>query len=112
MKEQLKLTRHNLSLLDSFDLEEEMTEQERRTYNTEISQVLPLLEKDIVRAVYDQMVTTMSTADDMDKVTLGQGAINGMNILLEKWKRAAAELEENIEKGKEEVDEHNPLPQV
>jgi hypothetical protein len=114
----LDLMHHLLGSIDLSDLdivevagEEEMNEGERKDYCATISAVFPRLEKDIKRAMYKQLLLTFSTADNMDKVALGQGTFNGMSLLLDKWRIAHVEHTSKIVP-KEEMDKHNPVPEI
>lgn len=103
----------DLSDLDILDIEEvqgeeEMSEADRKAYCSAISAVFPRLEKDIKRAMYQQLLLTFSTADNMDKITLGQGTFNGMSLLLRHWRIAHLEHSEKG-KPKEEFDRHSPI---
>ena len=113
MKEEkltLKMMRELLSIVDISDIEEkELTEVERKDYCAAIFAVFPRLEKDIKRAAFQQLKLTFESADNMDKVALGQGTVNGMSVLLELWKKANIEYQAQP---KEDFDKNNPLSEI
>jgi hypothetical protein len=107
----LDLMRQILGSITIQDIEEkDLSETERKAYCAAIFAVYPRIEKDILRATNEQLRLTFETADNMDKVTLGQGTVNGMSILLELWKKAASEYE--AKSGKEDFDENNPIAEL
>jgi hypothetical protein len=91
----LKAIRHLLASVDLSDLEEpkDMSEQERKTYCAQIFAVFPILEKDIKRFLYSQLMFVCNEASNMDEVSFGRGTFNGMDLLLEHWKKASSEYE-------------------
>ena len=84
-----------------FPEEKLITEQERRDYCTAIFAIFPRLEKDIKEEMYKQLITTYSesigtskTKETRDFETIrGNGIMEGMAILLEKWQVAKSEVE-------------------
>ena len=78
-----------------------LTEAERRDYNAAIFAVFPRLEKDIKEEMFKELVKTytesVGTAKTINEVALatarGSGIIEGMAILLEKWRLAQLEAQ-------------------
>lgn len=114
----IDLMRHLLGSVDLSDLDivdvakpEEMSEIDRKEYVAAISSVFPRLEKDIKRAMMQQLLLTFSTADNMDKVALGQGTFNGMSLLLNFWRKAH---QEHVGEGipEEEGDKNSPINEL
>lgn len=88
-KPDIVLMRHMLGSIDLSDVkEEEMTEGQRAEYCNTISAVYPVLEKDIKRLLYAQLMFASNQAETWDGVIFGRGTFNGMDILLEHWKKA------------------------
>ncbi len=107
------LMRHLLGSISFEDVEEdkEMTEGERKEYCASISAVFPRIEKDIKKFLYAQLMFSSNQADDWERVIFGRGTFNGLDILLEHWRKAHVEHSEKI-KPKEKFDESNPLPEI
>lgn len=95
MDSSLKLLRNQLGSVDLSDVEEEMTEQERKEYVAAISAVFPRIEKDIKKFLYDQLLFMSNKSENWDHVLFGRGTFNGMSILLEHWKIAHVEHTSN-----------------
>ena len=111
MKEtNLDLMRHLLGSIDLSDFqdEKEMSEEDRKNYVAAISNAFKWIEKDIKKGMYEQLLFTFSHSDDMDKITLGQGTVNGMSILLEKWTLINQEYEK-LPSEEKPFDKHNPI---
>lgn len=88
------LLRHELGSIDLHDIEAEtMSEGERKEYCAAIFAVFPRLEKDIKKFLYAQLMFASNEADTWERVIFARGTFNGMDILLEHWKRAAMEHE-------------------
>lgn len=111
------LMRNLLGSVDLSDLDitevskkEEMSEGKRKEYCSAISTVFLILEKDIKRLMYKQLLLTFSTADNMDKIALGQGTFNGMSLLLEHWR--IAHLEYIGKPQPEKFDKHLPIGEI
>jgi len=105
--------RHLLGLVDLADIEEkEMSETERDGYCQQIYQVFALLEKDILQAIKKQMILTFKEADNMDKLALGQGSVNGMTLLYQKWQQACSEYEAKQREKTKPENINNPLPEL
>lgn len=106
----IKQIRNLLGLIDSSDIKEkEMSETERKEYCSSIFAIWPRIEKDILLAIKKQMALTFRDADNMDKLALGQGAVNGMTTLYELWQKAATEYESMPKDDKEEFNKNNPI---
>ena len=85
----LKAIRHILSSIDLSDLKEvEMTEAELKAYWSTISVVFSTLEKDIKGMIHEQLLFANNNADDWYQVVFARGTMNGMMLLLEKWRTA------------------------
>jgi len=110
----LKLMRHMLASIDLSDVEEEkdMTESERAAYCATIFAVFPRLEKDIKEMLYKQLMFVNNEAADWSQVVFGRGTFNGMDLLLEKWKKAAMEHEANSKEENGEFNKNNPVPEI
>ena len=110
-KNTLELMRHNLSLVDISDVQDkDQTEDEHKEYVAAISAVFPRLEKDITKLINIQLLLTFQTADDMDKIALGQGNVNGMTMLLEYWRKAF--IEHSIKSIPENFDKNSPISEI
>ena len=104
--------RHLLGSIDLSEIENsEMSESERKAYCSQISAVFPLIEKDIKKLLYEQLMFSSEEAETWDKVIFGRGTFNGMDILLEHWRKAHLE---HLEKGKpkENFDVNNPIGEI
>jgi hypothetical protein len=104
------------NILGSIDLsdveaEKEMSKTERESYCAQIFAVFPILEKDIKQMLFQQLMFSSNNAENWEQVVFGRGTFNGMDLLLEKWKKASLEYEEK-NKNKEEINIHNPLPEL
>ena len=111
----LKAIRHLLGSIDLSDVEseKEMSETERIAYCAAIFAVFPRLEKDIKRMLYEQLMFICNKANDMEQVAFGRGTFNGMDLLLEEWRKASAEyVSKNKEKDENKVDDSNPFPEL
>ena len=106
----LKVLRNQLGSVDLSDVDEEMTEQERKEYVAVISAVFPRIEKDIKKFLYDQLLFISNKSENWDHVLFGRGTFNGMSILLEHWKQAHVEHESKSKK--EEFNKTNILPEL
>ena len=90
-----------MKLTLEFPEEKLITEQERRDYCTAIFAIFPRLEKDIKEEMYKQLISTYSenvatskTKEERDfEIIRGNGIMEGMAILLEKWQVAKSEIE-------------------
>lgn len=81
----------------------EQTEQERRDYCASVFAIFPRIEQDIKSTMYEQLVSTYTEADNWDKILKGQGIMEGMAVLLEKWSLANSEHIANITNKDEEI---------
>ena len=107
----LDLMRKQLGSVTIEDLEhEEMDESERKQYCASISAVFPRLEKDMKVLLHAQMMYIGTQAGNMEEVIFGRGTFNGIDLLLEMWKKA--HLEHTNKEPKEEFDETSPLGEV
>ena len=104
----LALQRHLLGSIDFSDIEEneQMSETERKAYCAAIFAVFPRLEKDLKKALYDQLMFVSNEAQTWEQVLFGRGTFNGISLMLEKWRKAASEYEKPPE---EEYDRHSPI---
>ena len=91
--------------------EQELDEIERKAHNAAIFAVFPRLEKEIKARMYEQLVMTYTEADDMWKLKRGQGIMEGMAILLEKWK-GDAQAHQADAQPKEVFDKHESINKV
>jgi hypothetical protein len=109
----LSLMRHLLGSIDLSDIkvEEEMTEIERDGYCAQIFAVFPLIEKDIKKMLYQQLMFISNNSENWEQVIFGRGTFNGLDLLLEKWEKATSEYE-NKHKGKEGFDKNSPLLEI
>ena len=111
----LKAMRHMLASIDLSDVEDEkeMSETERIAYCAAIFAAIPRLEKDIKLMLRYQLMFVCNEANGLEQVYFGRGTFNGMDLLLEKWKKAAAEyVAKNKDKGEGKGDKTNPLPEI
>lgn len=109
----LELLRHQLGSVDLSDVQEdgEMSEAERREYAAAIFAVFPRLEKDIKKFLYTQLLFSSNEAVTWEQVIFGRGTFNGMDLLLEHWRKVNAEHVGNS-KPQEGFDPHNPIGQI
>lgn len=95
---------------------EELNEEERKAHNAAIFAVFPRLEKDIKAKMYEQLIQTYSenvgmakTREEIVLATVrGNGIMEGMAQLLEKWEREAATHRADIQP-KESFDKHESI---
>jgi len=108
MNDEVKLLRKQLKSIDISGIEDkEVSETERLNYCAQISAVFPLLEKDIKKAMRDQILLN-NEAEDLNKLTYGRGTCNGISLLYELWSAAKAEYESKI-RDKEEFNKNEPI---
>jgi len=117
MKEKsLELLRHELASIDLSDVqeEEEMPETERIAYCAAIFAVFPRLEKDIKEMLHEQLMFVCNEASNWEQVVFGRGTFNGMDLLLEKWKKASAEYQSKHKEEQEnkEINQNNVFPEI
>lgn len=106
----LTLLKHQLGSLDLSDLpKEDMTESERKEYCASISGIYPRLEKDMKKLLHEQLMFISNSAENWDQVIFGRGTFNGIDLLLNHWKRASDEHTANIQP-KEKFDRHELMP--
>ena len=107
----LEAMRHLLASIDLSDVEEDMNENERKEYIAAISAVFPRLEKDIKRFLHLQLMFVSNNAQDMNQISFGRGTFNGMDLLLNHWKKAHFE---HTAKGapEEEGDKYSPIVEL
>ena len=99
--------------------EENLDEDKVKAHNAAIFAVWPRLEKTIKEKMYEQLIQTYSenvgmakTREEIVLATVrGNGILEGMAILLEKW-RLDAQAHEGEGKPKEPFDKNNPLPEI
>lgn len=97
----------------------EQTEEERRDYCASIFAVFPKLEKDIKEMMYEQLIAIYSESIGLEKmreardhtILRGNGIMEGMAMLLERWQIASSEHEA---KGKSEgdFDKNSPISEI
>ena len=98
---------------------EEMSENERKNYCASVFAIFPIIEKDIKAKMYEQLINTYSVAvgstrnkEERDfEIVRGNGIMEGMAVLLEKWEQASNEHIANS-KGKETFDKHEVISQL
>jgi hypothetical protein len=113
----VKVIRHLLASIDLSDIkeDEEMSESDRKAYCSAIFAVYPRIEKDIKKLLYEQLMFSSNNAETWEQVIFGRGTFNGMDLLLEKWKKVAVEHEANVKEGLKEgknIDKSNPMPEI
>lgn len=111
----LALMRHLLGSIDLSDIEDkpyrkDMSEAERREYCSVIFAAFPRLEKDIKEFMYDQLMFANLEAEDMLQVALARGTFNGLDLLLNHWKKASIEFQAKPKEGTDNP--NNPLPEL
>lgn len=110
--ESLVLLRHQLASIDLSDIkEEEMSENERKEYNSAVSAVWPRLKKDIEKFIYDQLLFASNNTSNWEQLLMARGTINGFFLLEEKWKQAHIEHEAGG-MPKEKFDKSSPVPEL
>lgn len=108
-KDDIKLIRHSLGSISLENIEQkEMSEAARKEYCASISAVFPIIEKDIKKAMYEQ-VLLIAESDNWEKVNYGRGTCNGISLLYELWKLANTE---HLSAGKEKFDPTNPIGEI
>jgi hypothetical protein len=113
----LKAIRHMLCSIDLSDIDQdkkELSEADRMAYCSAIFAVFPRIEKDIKELLYEQLMFVNNNAQDWNQVVFGRGTFNGMDLLLEKWRKASIEHEANSKDKKEEkkFDKSNPISEI
>ena len=93
MKDQsIELQRKLLGSIDLKDLEEkDQSAEDRKNYCAAIFSVFPRLEKDLKRFMHEQLMFSSIQAATWEQVLFGRGTFNGLDLMLEHWKTAAAE---------------------
>jgi len=101
----------------SFPTTEDKSEKERREYVGVISSSFSFLEKDIKELMYEQLISVYNNGVGLNKkkeerdfeVIRGNGIIEGMAILLEKWRLVSMEYS-----NKSDVveDKNNPISEI
>src|SRR3989304_1853024 len=107
----LEVMRHILGSIDLKDVEEEMTESDRKDYCAAISAVFPRLEKDIKRFLHAQLMYASNQAENWEQVIFGRGTFNGMALLLEYWKQINNKHISDT-KEKESFDKHKIINEI
>ena len=109
----LELLRHQLGSIDLSDVqeEEEMSESERAEYCSIISAVFPRLEKDIKRLLYEQLLYGSNQAETWERVVFARGTFNGMDLLMEHWRKAHIEHTAKT-LPQEQFDKSSPIGEV
>ena len=99
--------------------EKQLDEAEIKAHNAAIFAVWPRLEKEIKAKMYEQLITTYSenvgmakTREEIVLATVrGNGIMEGMAILLEKWK-SDAQAHEADAQPKEKFDKHSITSEI
>lgn len=99
--------------------EKQLDESEIKAHNAAIFAVFPRLEKVIKEKMYEQLIQTYSenvgVAKTREEIVLttvrGNGIMEGMAILLEKW-RGDAQAHQADAQPKESFEKNNPLPEI
>lgn len=108
----LDLIRDSLGIITLEEIEEkEQDESQRKEYCTAIAAVFPRLEKDIKKALYEQLIKMHLQSDVWEHTLVGRGVYAGMELLLTKWREANAE-HLSQPKSKEGFDPHNPISEI
>lgn len=95
----------------------EQSKQEHKEYCAAIFAVFPRLEKDIREEMYAQLVSiysvgiaTSKTKEERDfEIVRGNGILEGMAILLDKWEKAQAEHQDKPDTN---FDKNNPIAEI
>lgn len=113
MNESLKLQRHLLGSIDLSDIEEkELSESERKAYCAAIFAAFPRLEKDIKKLQYEQLVFQANTAENWEQVLFGRGTFNGLDLILDLWRRASNEHIASAKGNQETFNKINPISEI
>lgn len=109
----IELQRHLLGSIDLSDVEDakELSEEEKRARVDIIGAAFPFIERDIKKFLYEQLMFSSNQALDWEQVLVGRGTFNGMDLLLEHWKKDRVEFLAKATP-KEEFDEHNPVGEI
>lgn len=109
----IELLRHLLGSIDLSDVEDikELSEEEKRAHIDIIGAAFPYIEKDIKKFLYEQLMFSSNQAMDWDQVLVGRGTFNGMDLLLEHWKKDRVEYLAKAQP-KDQFDEHNPVGEI
>lgn len=111
MPDSIELLRKELASIDLSNIkEEEVSESEHKEYVAAISAVFPRLEKDIKRFLHEQLMFIANQATDMNQISFGRGTFNGMDLLLNHWRKAFNE--QNAKEPKEDFDKNNPVGEL
>lgn len=87
------------------------TEEERSAYVAQIAGIFRHLERDIKEEMQEQLVQGFTQGQKWDDVLKYQGILEGMAILLEKWRTVNAEYEERAQP-EEEPDNTNTIGDI
>ena len=107
----LDIIRHSLGSISLEDLEEkEESENERKEYCSVISAVYPRLEKDMKKFLHEQLLFISNHAQNWEQVLFARGTYNGIDLLLEHWRKAHVE---SMAQGPDKVtNPHSPIGEV
>ena len=101
----LTLLRNQLGSIGLLSIEQEdMSEAEAKEYNAAISAVFPRIEKDIKKFLYQQLLFISNESHSWEHVIFGRGTYNGLNLLLDYWRRAHIAHTERIVNENEKFD--------
>lgn len=105
--------RHLLASIDltDVDVQKDMTEADRANYGAQIAGIFSILDKDMKKLLHEQLMYASNEAETWERVIFARGTFNGICLLQELWKKAAAEYEAKSKEPKG-FDAHNPLPEV
>ena len=108
----LTLLKHQLGSIDLKDLEMgDMSESERKEYVASINAIYPRLEKDTKKMLHEQLMFMSTEAENWDQIIFGRGTFNGIDLLLNHWKKASNEHEERL-KPEDKFDRHELMPKI
>lgn len=108
----IELLRLQLGSIDLKDVAEDkdLSESERKEYCAAIFAAFPRLEKDIKKFLYQQLMFISNQAGTWEEVIFGRGTFNGMDLLLDHWRKAAAEYQSSMKK--EEFDKNSVVGEL
>ena len=108
----LELIRKALAVISLEDIEEkEQDENERKEYCAAIAAVFPRIERDIKKALHEQLLKASMQSETWEQTLVGRGVFAGFELLLEKWSKAHAE-HLNQAKPKEVFDPHGIIGEM
>lgn len=111
----IKLIRHLLGSIDLSDVDEEekdMSETERKEYCAAIFAIWPRLKKDLKKMLYTQLMFSSNEAETWERVVFGRGTFNGLDLMYDKWEKAATEFESMPKEDKQDFNKNNPISEI